>query len=298
MNAFPPEGEPYLAAEVEFAWPKGAIRKRIEIQLPHGVLIRGKITEGGSAAPLERATVQYRPMKQTNSTLSGLQSIVASKEDGSFQIVVPAGKGHLLVFGPTSDYVLDVIGDRMLSSGQPGGARNYAHKIVAYEVSAGDQPHVIDAALRRGTSVRGRVVGPEGHSVQEARILSRVHVEHFRTFWRGDSPRHHARDGHFELNGLDPQNAVPVYFFDSVNGLGASVELSGKQAGEEATVRLQACGQVTARFVGPNGKPLVSTDLTRLLLFELLVTPGPHFLTFNKAEQSQLAADLDRRRRG
>ena len=64
-------------------------------------------------------------------------SIVASKDDGSFQIVVPPGKGHLLVFGPTDDYILESIGDRTLLDGQPGGRRNYAHKILAYEVQAG-----------------------------------------------------------------------------------------------------------------------------------------------------------------
>jgi RNA polymerase sigma factor (sigma-70 family) len=289
--AFPPEGQPYLAAQVEFAWTKGAIRKAIDIQLPGGVLIRGKVTEDGSGSPLAGATVQFRPMRTARGTLSGSQSIVASKEDGSFQIVVPAGKGHLLVFGPTSDYILDVIGDRMLSGGQPGGRRNYAHKIVAYEVSAGDEPHVIDATLRRGKSVRGRVVGPNGQTVQEARILSRVHIQHFNLFWRGDSPRLQARDGYFELNGLDPQNAVPVYFLDTKNQWGAAVELSGKQAGEEGTVRLQPCGQGAARFVTAGRKPLASTDLSQLSIFEIVVTPGPHFSTRDKTEQSQLAAD-------
>jgi hypothetical protein len=181
----------------------------------------------------------------------------------------------------------------MLAAGQPGGRRNYAHKIIAYEVGAGDQKHVINATLRRVDSVRGRVVGADGQTVQEARILSRVHIEHFRLFWRGDSPRHQARDGHFELSGLDPEKAVPVYFLDAANQRGAAVELSGKQSGEEVTVHLQPCGQANARFVGPDGKPLASTILSRLVVLEILVTPGPHFMTLDKIEQSQLAADSD-----
>ncbi len=289
VSAIPPEGQPYLAAQVEFAWTKAAVRKTIDIQMPRGVVIRGKVTEDGSDHPLPEATIQYFPMKRPRGGLSGSQTTVASKDDGSFQIVVPAGKGHLLVFGPTPDYVLDVIGERMLSSGLPGGKRNYAHKIVAYEVSAGDQPHVIDATIRRGQSVRGRVVGPQGQTVQEARILSRVHINPFAPGWKASSPRYYARDGHFELNGLDPHNSVPVYFLDTIHGWGAAVELSGKQAAEEVTVQLKPCGQARARFVGPDGKPLAS----RKFNFEILVTPGPHFLTRNEIEQTQLAADAD-----
>ena len=82
---------------------------------------------------------------------------------------------------------------------------------------------------------------------------------------------------------------MPVYFLDTTHGWGAAVELSGKQAAEEVTVQLQPCGQARARFVGPDGKPLAS----RKFNFEILVTPGPHFLTRNEIEQTQLAADAD-----
>jgi hypothetical protein len=59
------------------------------------------------------------------------------------------------------------------------------------------------------------------------------------------------------------------------------------------TIHLQPCGQAKARFVGPDGKPLASTPLSRTFLLEILVSPGPHFFTRDKTEQSQLAADAD-----
>ncbi len=100
-----------------------------------------------------------------------------------------------------------------------------------------------------------------------------------------------AIDGVFEVNGLDAENPVPVYFLDAVNQWGAAVELPGKQTGKELTIQLQPCGQAIARFVGPDGKPLAAVDPRRLSLFEILVTPGPHAMTRDKNEQSQLAAD-------
>ena len=70
----------------------------------------------------------------------------------------------------------------------------------------------------------------------------------------------HARDGRFELHGFDPEKATPAYFLDA-DTVGATVELSGKQAGEELTVRLQPCGRAKARFVGPDGKPVAGLKL-------------------------------------
>ena len=86
---------------------------------------------------------------------------------------------------------------------------------------------------------------------------------------------------------------MPVYFLDAMNQRGAAVELSGKQSGEETTIHLQPCGTATARFVGPDGKPLASIDLRQLSIFEILVTPGPHWMTRDNNAQSQLAADAD-----
>ncbi len=52
---------------------------------------------------------------------------------------------------------------------------------------------------------------------------------------------------------------------------GATVELSGKQAGEEVTIRLQPCGRATVRFVGPDGRPVARHQP----LLEFVATPDP-----------------------
>ena len=293
VTAYPTGGEPYLSSPVEFAWTKGAVRKHLDIPLPRGALIRGTVTELGSSTPLSNATVQFLSMNPRARNQGGSNSIVASKDDGSFQIVVPPEKGHLLVFGPSPDFILELIGERTLRDGRPGGRRTYAHKIVAYEAQAGAATQRINAALRRGNTVRGRLIGPQGQAVKEARILSRLHIEHYRPQWRGDFVRRQAIDGVFEINGPDPEKPVPVYFLDAINQWGAAIELSGKQSGEETTIHLQPCGTAMARFVGPDGKPLASVDLRQLSIFEILVTPGPHWMTFDKNGRSQLAADAD-----
>ena len=119
----------------------------------------------------------------------------------------------------------------MLYDGKPGGERNYAHKIIAYEVKAGDQPHAIDAVLRPGKTIKGRVVGPQGETVEHAAIITRLQIEPFNTSWRGDASfQLHARDGSFELHGLDPEKSAPVYFLDADHQWGAAVDAL-RQAG-------------------------------------------------------------------
>ena len=104
------------------------------------MLIRGKVTEEGTGRPAGRVEHPVHSRRAGEDVSGGWQAIVASKDDGSFQIAVPPGKGHLLVFGPTPDYVLDEIGRRMLYRDRPGGQRYYAHDIIPYEVKAGDRP--------------------------------------------------------------------------------------------------------------------------------------------------------------
>jgi RNA polymerase sigma factor (sigma-70 family) len=286
IQTFPPEGPPYLVTSHDFAWNKGAIKTVVDLKLRRGIVIRGKVTEEGTGRPIAGAAVQYLPARSPNDVISGYTAVVASKDDGSYQIVVSPGKGHLFVYGPTSDYILEVIGGRMIYSGQPGGERYYAHDIIAYDVKAGDSPHELDVTLRPGKTIKGRLIGPEGQSVESAEIIAVLHFSYLHLNWRGDLTRH-ARDGRFTLHGLDPEKPTRVSFLDADHQWGTTIELSGKQAGEETTVRLQPCGTARARFVGPDGKP--KAKIASFL--ELLGTPGRHVQDSRPESKSKLAAD-------
>jgi RNA polymerase sigma factor (sigma-70 family) len=287
LHVLPPEGQPYLATQDEFAWPKGAIRKEIDLKLPRGVLIQGNVIEEGTGRPVSGASVQFFPTKESELDLGGFQAIVASREDGSFRVAVPPGKGHLMVLAPTLDYLPKEIGGAMLlGGGRPGGWRFYAHDIIAYEVKASEMSHMLTAALKPGKTVRGRVVGPKGQAVNDAVILTRQQVDPTNLVWLCYSFIH-AYDGRFELHGFDPENPAPVYFLDVDHQWGAAIELSGKQAGEELTVRLQPCGHAKARFVDPNGKPLAKLGLE--MYFQVVMTPGPNRGFMDRGEP--LAAD-------
>src|SRR5205823_1752074 len=80
-------------------------------------------------------------------------------------------------------------------------------------------------------------------------------------------------DGTFSVAVHDPESTYRLQFVAASGQLGAVVDLPGNQAGgEPVTVRLQPCGQATARLVDAQGKPLAGY---RPLLW-LLAPPGPH----------------------
>src|SRR5205814_5925975 len=122
----------------------------------------------------------------------------------------------------------------------------------------------------------------------EAMMLSRLNVDPNSSEWRGFPVV--VRDGRFELHGCDPAKSYSVYFLDAKHKTGATVELSGKQAGEDVTVRLVPCGEATTRLLDGDGKPMVNYSLW----LELVVTPGPSSYDLKKVyEKGQLAADSE-----
>jgi RNA polymerase sigma factor (sigma-70 family) len=294
LSVVPPEDGPYLIRGDDFTLAKGAVKKEVDVKLVRGVPIRGKVTEDGTSRPVAGARVQFFPRNYSANVVSGEEAIVTSRDDGSFQVTVPPGKGHLLVLGPTTDYVLRDIGSRELFGPGPFAAvRMYGHDIIAYEVRAGEAFHALDARLKPGKTVRGRLVGPDGQKVDDASIRSRLIMEPTGGGLMNMSPPR-APGGRFEVHGLDPERATPVYFLDTDHNWGATVELSGRQSGEPITVRLQPCGRAKARLVDPDGKPLARFNLCRwpfVDLLKLVLTPGADVFSRNPADQARLAAD-------
>ncbi len=97
-------------------------------------------------------------------------------------------------------------------------------------------------------------------------------------------------NGRFELHGLDPEKSTRISVLDPEHEWGATLDVSGKQAGEDLTIRLQPCGRAKMRFVGPDGRPLTRPAA----IFEFVATPGPSSYSRRKPqEQAMLPADAD-----
>ncbi len=93
VEASPPDGQPYLTAiTAYFEWPKGAVEHSVDLTLPRGVMIRGKVTEEGSGKPVADARVWFFGRRSTDQS-NPRYSRSRSGPDGSFQIAVRPSPG-------------------------------------------------------------------------------------------------------------------------------------------------------------------------------------------------------------
>jgi RNA polymerase sigma factor (sigma-70 family) len=266
---------PYLSFTRQFDWPKGAVEHSLDLALPRGILVHGRVTEEGSGLPIAGAAVRLMAPLQVDNGSRSQSTSLNTAADGSFQFGALPRLGYLLIMAPSDDYVLQTVHDRMLASGQPGAIRAYSHAGISLDLKPGDSSKEVHVTLRRGVTVKGRVVGPDRQPVVDAWMLSRIHNKPS-SFpsreWRGDD-HGIARHGRFELHGLDRDVEVPVSFFEPKSKLGATAGLSGRMAGgEPVVVKLEPCGTATARLVGPGGKPLAGFQSSALI--SMVVTPG------------------------
>jgi RNA polymerase sigma factor (sigma-70 family) len=293
LSVYAPAGEPYLTVQKRLKWPKAAVKQQVDFELPRGVLVSGKIAEARTGKVLPNSSVTFIPRQTDNpnfrkDVLTGWENTVVSADDGTFDICVLPGPGHLLIHGPTPDYLFSEIGSQKIERGKEGGTRYYAPAILPLDLKPGAKPQTVTATLRHGVTVKGRVIGPDNKPVTHAMMLSRLNVNPSSSEWRGFPVE--VRDGRFELHGCDPEKSVLVFFLDPKLKTGASVELSGKQAADEVTVRLLPCGEATTRLLDADSKPLVN----HRLWLELVVTPGPSRYDLKRVyEQGELAADAE-----
>ena len=296
LSAFPPDREPYLYVGKRVEWPGGAIEHSVDLALPRGILVRGRITEEGSGKPIAGARLGYVSNPDRDPQSGASNSRAATAADGSFQFGVMPAPGYLTVLGPGEDYVLQEIGRHMARAGQPGGERMYAHAFHLLDLKPGSASQEVAITLRPSTVVTGRVVGPDSQPVRDALVISRVILRPLPIAWLRwmAAYRDSVRDGQFVVHGLSPDVEVPVFFLDAKHDLGATAYFSGKSARNgPVTVRLEPCGRARARLVNPAGKPVArSRDAYTSHRTMLVVTPGPDPSSQAEADRKLLAADL------
>jgi len=268
LNVFPPTGERYLVAEITVPPSRAAIQQ-VDITLDRGVLIRGRVSETVSERPVAGARIQHIALRSFADESTGLQTAITA-DDGTFELPVPATPGgdpripvadkpgHLLVLGPTLDFIRVESSQQELDFGRkPGKHRRYADAVVRLDFEPGTTESAVDIKLRKGVRLNGRVLDPDGKPASEFVLFSRSYLAHgYQPSRFGSGTVLECRDGEFELPGCDPDQTHTVHFFDRNNGWGATAELSRKHESDPAIVHLEPCGSADARFVDANGKPL------------------------------------------
>jgi RNA polymerase sigma factor (sigma-70 family) len=254
FDAWPPDGVPYLSGGEGVPATKEVAPRRIHIALPRGVLVRGRLKEAESGRPVVGARVEFWSLGK----FVDLQRPVWSGKDGRFRLVVPARPGHLLIQARGGGYLRREASTGEITKERSTGHRLYPHALVKLELKRGDRSRDVQVALRRGVTLHGRLVGPEGQKVDRAVLLSRLNKASSAWDYSWDSAfPTQVTDGQFELRGGDPRGTYPVFVVDPKHGWGTVARVSFQQAGgKPVLVHLQKCGSVTVRFVDRKGKPV------------------------------------------
>ena len=129
ITADPPVSEPYLDEETRLDGLKGNLTRTVEVKLSRGLRVHGSIVEEASGAPVAGALVAYFQWRRNNPALRPGQSQrreAVTGLDGKFQIVVPAGPGHLLVRAASPDYLHGLTKRQDLGMINPGCVQ-FAH---------------------------------------------------------------------------------------------------------------------------------------------------------------------------
>ena len=287
VNAFPPDGEPYLPLRKSIKWPQAEVLQTVEFSLPRGVLVRARVTEKGTGKPVPKLAVEYLPNQRNpnlgKDVVTGWEGMVTSESNGAVSICVLPGPGHLIFHGPT-EYVLQELSEQRIEASRSGGLRFYAHAFVPLDLKFGE-PYDLNLTLERGITVKGRLLDPNGQSVREALMLSRLSIHQSSLHWRGSPDL--VRDGAFALSGLERDTSYKVHFLDQKNKLAATAEITGTQAEKIVEVRLAPCGSVKLRAIDAQGKPTPKHQFS----FEIVVTPGVSRLDRKAYERGELIRD-------
>ena len=197
--------------------------------------------------------------------------------DGKFAIVVPPGLGHLLVRGPTDDFLHLQTNNLELGVTSLPIFPLYPDAIAHLDLNPSEKSHELAMRLSRGVTLQGRVIGPDGTPIAKAFAIGRSYVPRLNAFpstrFNGSAPEIPVRDGRFEIPGCDPEKPYTFFFVDLEHQLGTTVELTGKPVGPgPVTVQLQKCGAATFQWKDREGKPVAKQDASPLL--KLIITPG------------------------
>jgi protocatechuate 3,4-dioxygenase beta subunit len=271
--ASPPAGAPYPVLTRDLKWPAEDALHDLDLPLPRGVLVRGRVEEQGSGRPLAGAAVDYEWADRYEAKAPRPAADVSVRSavtgpDGTFAFAVPAGSGHVVVKAAEPDYLHTEIALGALRGYGKGGRPAFPDALAPLRLAPGAEPQDVTLRLRRGVTVRGRVVGPDGTPVRQATLYATHYIP------RGIEPGEGrsgllVQDGRFELPGCEPGSRFPVWVYDARGRRAAMADLTG-DPGKEQEVRLAPTVAARARIVDQSGLPVTKPEL----IFLLVQRPG------------------------
>src|SRR5579863_9321639 len=179
-EGYPPEGAPYPAWVTDARpWPDAMLPHDVRIEVPRGVLVRGKVIDAESKMPIMDAGVEYWVAEAKHfphvsravakQTYWGAEyRRILTRRDGTFEVAVIPGPGYLVAKAPDATYVSRQITHGEVTGEGPGGY--FMNIEAAKSINPKPGEKVVDFVLEmtQGVTIRGQVVGPDGKPIDQA----------------------------------------------------------------------------------------------------------------------------------
>ncbi len=253
VSVFPEPGSGYLPLlKRDNRWPSGMKVLTIDLALPRGRVVRGRVVEGHQARPVPDASVIYQP-GPNNPHDSGnyeFRNPVLTDSDGNFALTALPGKGLLAVEAAEPDFIrVPITGGKVVHSSI---AR--PHAFARLDLPAGNDKVVPVTLLtiRKGVNLEARLLGPDGKPLEMVMGWYAELMASQLQNWVSPQP---FLEGHFRIEGADPSRAYRVFLLDTKRRLGAVAELKFDPK-RPATVRLEPTATAKGIMVDRKGRPL------------------------------------------
>jgi hypothetical protein len=247
---------PYLGQNVTRTIESaGAEPVTMDVELPRGIVIRGRITDAATGKPV-RGRVAYFPLSD-NAYLRTAPGFsfdlgVHTDRDGSYETVGLPGSAVLLATALEDKFTMSrpeqwgVPADEQGFFSTAAGLKSCreAHRVARIEPKKGAATLEQDFALERGITITGKLVEPDGQPVEQGRAFGLHALGH----------QDDLEGGGFTVTGLERERPRTVWFMNSTRTLGRMMALPTDDAGP-LTIKLQSCGTFIGRVVDGRGRP-------------------------------------------
>jgi beta-lactamase regulating signal transducer with metallopeptidase domain/protocatechuate 3,4-dioxygenase beta subunit len=271
LLAIPPQGQPYLMSKKTVDVTVESDPVQADFELKRGVLIRGRVTDAKTGAPVPDCTVDYyvfhnNPYYKEAPGFDGASQVVGpymTDREGRYAVPGLPGRGVVAVQvcskRPTG-YPLRAGVEKIPELSKAGGRYDKVapaplylqskNAVAEVDPPEGAETFELDFQLDPGQMLSGTVLDPEGKPLSRAHYRGATDPGSWTLL---DSAR-------FSVNGYRPDKPRTLVFVQLDGKLSGSVVLKGEQTGT-LTVQLHPWASVTGRLVDGDGKPLAGVEL-------------------------------------
>ena len=291
------DNDPYLTVVLTVTWQPGTVRSALNLVLPRGIPVRGKVVEADTGLPVYGAQVEYTRNLTTNDVprdpeqprLAGGATAFSAK-DGRFFIPALPGHGVLRVSAVRATEMYQMCASD--KGGRETATPAFAREQV--ELAATCPGTEVRLVVRRAGRLSGRVVDGVGQPVSSATLITAGEFAY--SLFRAERRFQVGANG-FLVAQVGVEDTFPVVLIDAAHKYGLSTSLTASVQDRLPTFRLEPCGSAVGDLTSQNGRGLgsVPIELTAVLTFQPAGKPAEEteanwYRNLNRDEPGETAA--------